>query len=223
MVSIVGRQPPESRPIGLISDVHGNFEALRAVLAEFARLDVGQVLVAGDLVLGGDAPLETWRALVAIEARCVRGLSDRALVEVDPDDLEPSSPEQSAKLEAFRRTRRALGDLVLEQLRRLPDELRVPLIDGSEVLLVHGSPADPTLEIGHDLCEDEVIERLADDPADVIVCGSTHVPLLWDVGAQRIINVGSVGAAPEGRVAHYGILRPSMSGPQLSLGHVTYG
>lgn len=222
MVSLIGRQPPEARPIGLISDVHGNLDALRAVLDELRRHDVGLVLAAGDHVLGGPAPLETWRALVAIEARCVRGLSDRALVEVDPDDLEASSPQEGERLEAFRKTRQALGDLVIEQLRRLPDQLRVPLIDGSEVLLVHGSPADPTLEIGHDLSEEELRERLADDPADVVVCGSTHVPFLWDVGPHRVINVGSVGAAPEGRVAHFGLLRPAMSGPQLSLGHVQY-
>lgn len=222
MVSVVGRQPPEARPIGLISDVHGNFEALRAVLGELARLDVGRILVAGDLVLGGPAPLETWRALAAAEARCVRGLSDRALVEVDPDELEPSSLEERARFDAFVRTRRALGDLVLEQLRRLPDQLRVPLIDGSEVLLVHGSPADPTAEIGHELSEEEVVARIADDPADVIVCGATHVPHLWEIGPQRVVNVGSVGAAPEGRVAHYGVLRPSMGGPQISLDHVMY-
>ncbi|MEM9070176.1 MAG: metallophosphoesterase family protein [Myxococcota bacterium] len=222
MVFSANEQPPEARPIGLISDVHGNLPALTAVLREFDREGVGRILVAGDLILGGDAPLETWRALVAAKAQCVRGLSDRALVEVDPDDVETSDPTEKKRLDAFRATRSALGELVLEQLRRLPETLRLPLIDGSELILVHGSPADSTLEIGHDLTEEEVRFRIADDPADIVVCGSTHVPVIWDLGDQRVINVGSVGMAPEGRVAHYGLLRPRMGGAELRLDHVEY-
>jgi predicted phosphodiesterase len=36
--------------LGLISDIHGNFEALKAVLAELDRLGVDKVFCLGDVV-----------------------------------------------------------------------------------------------------------------------------------------------------------------------------
>ena len=50
--------------MAFLSDVHGNLEALEAVLGELARRGVKDIYVAGDHLLGGEAPLEvfdTWR------------------------------------------------------------------------------------------------------------------------------------------------------------------
>lgn len=208
--------PPISTPVGFISDVHGNLPALEAVLEDLRAHDVQQVFVGGDLVLGGDQPLETWRLLERAKCQCVMGLSDKALVELDPDALKASTDEERARLDAFRRTRHALGDLVLERLRRLPESIRIPLIDGSEALLVHGSPADIALEISHDLSDDEIRMRLAGDPADIVFCGSSHVPFTRSIDDQRVVNVGTVGEPPEAmRIAHYAILRPRMGGPEI--------
>ncbi len=208
--------PPVSTPVGFISDVHGNLAALEAVLEDFRAHDVQQVFVGGDLVLGGEAPLETWRRLERAGCRCVKGLSDKALVEVDPDGLSASTDEEQARLDAFRNTRKALGELVLQQLRHLPETIRIPLIDGSEALLCHGSPADITLELSHDLSDDEMRIRLAGDPADIVFCGSSHVPFTRQIEEQRVVNVGTVGEPPEAmRVAHYAVLRPHMGGPEI--------
>ena len=87
--------------------------------------------------------------------------------------LVPIDDEQRRQARAFADTRAAIGDLVAERLRRLPDQLRIPLIDGREVLMVHGSPADINREISHDLSDEEVLALLDDDPADIVVCGST--------------------------------------------------
>ncbi|MBC7858370.1 MAG: metallophosphoesterase, partial [Burkholderiaceae bacterium] len=35
-----------------------------------------------------------------------------------------------------------------------------------------------------------------DDPADLVICGGSHVPFDRTVSGVRIINVGSVGEAP---------------------------
>jgi predicted phosphodiesterase len=104
----------------------------------------------------------------------------------------------------------------------LPEQQRIPLIDGREVLMVHGSPADSTREIGHDLTDDEILPLLDDDPADIIICGSTHVPFQRAVGEYHIVNVGSVGAAPEGQIAHYTILTPRMSNAEILQDWVSY-
>lgn len=213
---------PAASALGFVSDVHGNIEALEAVLAELARRDVSMIFACGDHLLGGGAPLETWRALQRVGARCIKGLSDHALATIDADDLSPHTDEETARADAFIETQAALGELVIEQLRRLPESLRVPLIDGREILVVHASPVDAGMEITHDMTDDELLAAIDDDPADVIVCGASHVQFRRDVEGVAVISVGSVGSALGERVAQFAVMRPRMDGLEVHLDHVAY-
>jgi len=187
-----------------ISDVHGHLDALRAVLATAERRAFHKLLVAGDLVFPGPEPLETWRRLSASGAVMVQGLTDRAVATIDPADLRPRSDHERERLDRMKTARDALGDLILQRIRRLPTHQRVPLEDGGELLLVHGSPADPGEPITHDMSDAEVNALIGDDTADIIVCGASHLPFDRLVGGVRVVNVGSVGEAPGAgpRVAH---------------------
>jgi len=187
-----------------ISDVHGQLDALRAVLATAERRAFHRLLVAGDLVFPGPEPLETWRRLSAAGAVMVQGLTDRAVATLDPASLRPRSDHERERLEQMKATRDALGDLILQRIRRLPTHQRVPLEDGGELLLVHGSPSDPGEALTHDMTDAEINALIADDTADVVVCGASHLPFDRLVGGVRIVNVGSVGEAPGTgpRVAH---------------------
>jgi len=213
---------PMNKPMALLSDIHGNLPALEEVLRWLTDREVTSLFVAGDILLGGDQPLEVWRRLRQAQAHCVRGLSDNALVSIDTRNLEAIGEEQKAKLERFIRTRAMIGDLVLKEVRSLPQTLRVPLIDGSEVVITHGAPTDPNAEISDDLRDEEMLALIGDDPADVVVCGATHVPFQRTIEGVHVINVGSVGAAPEGRFAHFTTLMPRMDGAQIEQHVVEY-
>lgn len=214
--------PPESGPIAFLSDLHGNLAAFDAVLNELDRLEVKRIYVAGDLLLGGDEPLAVWQRLRDLGAVCTCGLSDMALSSVDPSTLLPLDSEQRRQARIFAKTRAAIGDLVAARLRRLPEHQRIPLIDGREVLMVHGSPADNGREISHDLTDEEILPLLGDDPADIIVCGSTHVPFQRTLGEYHVVNVGSVGEAPEGGIAHYTVLTPRASDAEILQDWISY-
>jgi predicted phosphodiesterase len=179
-----------------ISDIHGHLDALRAVLATAERRSFHKLLVAGDIVFPGPEPLETWRRLTAAGATMVQGLSDRALATLDPAALHPRSDHEKERLDRMRAARDALGELILQRIRRLPTHQRIPLEDGGELLLVHGSPSDPGEPLTHDMSDQEINALLGDDPADVVVCGASHVPFDRMIGGVRIVNVGSVGEAP---------------------------
>jgi predicted phosphodiesterase len=213
---------PQSKPLAFFSDLHGNLAAFDAVLAELDRQGVETFFAAGDLLLGGDDPVGVFKRLQQRGVHCVRGPSDVALVELDPDVLKAANEEQAARLEVFAETRRSLGELALRTLSQLPDTIRIPLVDGREILVVHGSPADATVEMSHDLDDAELNALIADDPADFVICGGTHVPFQRDVEGVRIINVGSVGEAPEGRNAHYTVLTPRIEGTLVEQGFVEY-
>src|SRR5580698_4648708 len=93
-----------------ISDVHGDLDALRAVLATAERRSFHKLLVAGDLLFPGPEPLETWRRLNAAGAVLVQGLSDRALATLDPDAIEAHSEHERERLARLREIREALGE-----------------------------------------------------------------------------------------------------------------
>lgn len=197
-----------------ISDIHGHLGALRAVLATAERRGYQKLLVAGDLCFPGPEPLETFRTLQREQAICVQGVTDKALASMDAARLEElaSDPVQKAMARKFLEAQKAIGELVVERLRRLPTHHRIKLEDGRELLLVHGSPEDPTEPMSHDLDDDEILALIGDDPADVIVCGMSHTPFVREVSDITVINVGSVGEAPGGGVAHATFIESSAQG-----------
>lgn len=176
-----------------LSDIHGHADALAAVLATAERRGYDQILVAGDLCFPGPKPLETWRRLAHMKAICVQGAADRALATLDFDGIHATSDHERARLTRASEVKGELGELILLQLARLPRAHRVPLPNGGELMLVHGSPVDPLEPITHEMTDEEISGLLGDDPADIVVCGGSHVPFDRIVTGVRIINVGSVG------------------------------
>ena len=181
-----------------LSDVHGNADALAAVLATAERRGYDRILVAGDLCFPGPKPLDTWRRLMQEKATCVQGAGDRALATIDPAQIRARSEHERERLDRLSTIRRELGELILARIARLPPTVRLPLADGGELVIVHGSPADPLEPMTHDMSDEELGALLGDDPADLVVCGGSHVPFDRTVSGVRIINVGSVGEAISG-------------------------
>jgi len=206
-----------------ISDIHGHAAHLRQVLAFGNSQGCSVVLAAGDHCFPGPHPLETWKLLTVANAHCVQGISDLAVATLDPDDLPSPDAEHEQRITRLRDTQRELGDVVLSRLSRLPPSFRMSLEDGGELMLVHGSPVDPTAAITHDMSDDEVLALLGDEELDVVVCGGGHVPFERVVESTRIIAVGSVGESPTPGVAHAVILDTTSAGVdvrfvQLALG-----
>lgn len=202
---------PLSRPAAFCSDVQGNLSALEAVLAELAKRAVTDIYVAGNVVLGGAQPLETWMRLANIQARITQGPKDLATATVDPATLKASSEREKSLLAQFSTTREKLGEFVLQKLKRLPLQVRLPLLNGDELVMVHGSPGEPGTEFSHDLDDDEMLALVGDDPADIIVCGGALVPFERMVAGIRVVNVGVVHNDKQ-RTAHYTIITPRVDG-----------
>lgn len=208
--------------LAFFSDIHGRLDALQAVLSAAREAGAGAFYAAGDLVSRGPAPLEVWDLLQEAGVRCVRGTSDLALATLDPEKLRPTTEAEAAAKQDFLRARKALGELILMRLKRLPEAIRLELPDGTEVLVVHGSPRDPDEAITLDLSEDELEALVLNETADVVICGASHVPFVRALEGVQIVGVGSVGESPEGRVAHYTLLTATPEGPFIDQRWVEY-
>ena len=185
-----------------ISDIHGQFDALRQVLQEAEHWGYDQIVVCGDLCFPGPDPLGVWKTLVQRNALCVQGTSDKALSQLNPDKLQSLFPDKSDRIEQLRRVRRELGQVIVTRLGQLQTVARLPLESGHEMIVLHGSPMDPTEPFTFDQTDEEMMALVGDDPADIIVCGGSHSPFQRQIGDLRIVGVGSVGEAPTVGVAY---------------------
>lgn len=195
-----------------VSDIHGHAAALRAVLREAEALGFDQLVACGDLCFPGPEPLEVWKILVQHRALCTQGVGDRALAAIDPEKLSATGEAERARIDRLRKAHRELGEIIVARLGQLPPIARLPIESGHTMLVVHGSPADPTEPFDLGMTDDEMIALLGDEPGDIIVCGGSHVPFDRTVADVRIVNVGSVGEAPSGDHAAAAIITTSQLG-----------
>jgi predicted phosphodiesterase len=206
-----------------LSDIHGHAHALSAVLATAERRGYGRIVVAGDICFPGPQPLLTWQRLTQLKALMVQGVGDRALATVDASALRPRDEFERDRLRRLLEVREELGSQLLRRLAKLPQIIRQPLEGGKQLAVVHGSPTDPLEPMTHDMDDATLANMLGDDPADVVLCGGSHVPFdrvvlrsaparlpdrPVDLDAEpiatktavpvetRVINLGSVGEAP---------------------------
>lgn len=200
-----------------LSDIHGNKEALDAILKEGDLLGFDQIVVCGDICYPGTGALAVWQTLVKRRALCVQGLGDRALASVDPDAIPAQSAEAKEKLERLRAIRAELGELILAHMKKLPSMARLPLESGHTMLVVHGSPGDPTETLTRDMTEEELVARLGDEPGDLVICGSSHEQFDGIVADVRIASVGSVGEAPGGTHAYGAIVESNQGGFDVTM------
>jgi predicted phosphodiesterase len=142
------------------------------------------------------------RRVLEEKAVCVQGLVDRAIATIDPTRVRAATADQKIRIERLVKAKHELGELIVARLGKLPPTARLPLESGDELVVVHGSPADPSEPFTADMTDDELRALVGDDPADIIVCGGSHVPFHRQLDGTHIINVGSVGEAPGGKTAH---------------------
>jgi predicted phosphodiesterase len=176
-------------------DIHGNLDALEAVLADPRVSDAHAIVVGGDVVPGAFAS-DCLALLHAQELplHWVRGNGEREVAEAAAGATDPASvpPDALAELTAAV-SARALGSELSAWLGTLPTTVE---LDG--VLYCHATPRR----------DDEMLTRISPAPrwADalggvectLVVAGHTHQQDDRLVGAVRFVNAGSVGLPYEG-------------------------
>lgn len=118
---------------GILSDIHSNFDALTAVVAELDGLEVDQLICLGDIVGYGPSPNECCDLLQERACICIAGNHDEAAV----SDTPPESFNALAS-QAILWTRSQLTGANRSYLAALPREREFGSFD-----VVHGAPGFP--------------------------------------------------------------------------------
>ncbi len=159
----------------IISDIHGNFDALTVVMADIAARGVDSIFCLGDIVGYGPNPVE---CLDAVRKKCERtilGNHDQAAL-FDPDGFNPLA------LQAIYWTRTQIengpgSDEDFDQRWGFLGDLPPRYAEG-EYLYVHGSPREPTNEyvFPEDSYDDRKMTALFGRIERYCFQGHTHIP-----------------------------------------------
>jgi diadenosine tetraphosphatase ApaH/serine/threonine PP2A family protein phosphatase len=197
----------------IISDVHGNLEALQAVLDHIAQYAVETIYCLGDTVGYGPNPRECLDLVMGCRVTLL-GNHDQAAL------FDPSNFNEKAE-NAIKWTRSQLETPVpdreaMERRWEFLAELPRTYRDG-DLLLVHGSPRNPVNEyiFPEDIYNERKMEALFRLVDRYCFQGHTHVPGIFTEslqflspedadyeyrldGSKMLCNVGSVGQPRDG-------------------------
>jgi putative phosphoesterase len=176
----------------VLYDIHGNIDALEAVLADRRAAGPDAVVVGGDAVPGpfSAAVLDRLEA-VEVPTHCIRGNGERETAAAVDATSRPAADDLAAVTAAM--TASQLGADRARTLGELP--LTVTL-DG--VLYCHATPRADDEMVTRASTLERYAEVLAGVDASVVVAGHTHQQDDRMVGAVRFVNAGSVGLPYEG-------------------------
>jgi putative phosphoesterase len=188
--------------VAILSDVHGNANALDEVRKAIRKEKPDAVMIAGDLVLNGPEPAAAVDAIREIEADgaiVVQGNTDVAVADFDYSAAFPwlTDGVPDTYRAAAEWAHDELGDDRLAWLRRLPSERRLRLED-TMFLVCHASPGSQTQGFDQALDPSVILERVSRTDARVVCCGHTHLPEVRDLGWKLIVNDGSAGYVFDG-------------------------
>ena len=176
--------------IAIISDVHGNYEALRALPDGYDEL-----WVLGDLVNYGPEPGAVVDLVKVNSTVVVCGNHDHSL----GFDVDPRCGARYQKMADI--TRRYTASVLKKEqrdfLRRLPLKLELKRGD-TRFYLCHAKPSDPLYSYCEEQSE-EWIKELDQVKTEVLLVGHTHIPFIRQIGNRMVVNPGSLGQPKNGQ------------------------
>jgi putative phosphoesterase len=164
--------------IGIISDIHGNYEALQTVLAQLDKFNIKDIYCLGDVVGYYTQVNECCDELKLRNIPCLMGNHDWYMASGG------FCPRSKSVNDCLSYQRKVITDENIEWLKTFPVQKFV-----GDLHMVHGGWADPIDEYLFEPCE----EYFSKIKGKAFISGHTHIQLLQKYSDKMYCNPGSVG------------------------------
>ena len=201
--------------IGVISDIHSNYDALQAVLSAMGDHDA--LVCLGDLVGYGAQPNEVVSEIRSLRPKAiVMGNHDHAISTGDTSGFVQHA------VQAVEWTRKNISPENLSYVASLRAKATCT-IDGTKIALAHGSPRDPLNEYVYPDTAEFILRSLVEESGGtILLLGHSHVPFVRKFDSMLLGNPGGVGQPRDGDArASYAILEP-FAEPEFHIHRVVY-
>ena len=187
--------------VAVISDIHGNYDALVKVLEECKERNIEKYLFLGDYVGYYYEPKKVWDKICQLNGIKIKGNHEDLL----KDSLTSKVRMRQIKDKYGIGHQLAQNQLVeeeIEKLYSLPEKKRIQ-IKNFNFELNHGSPWDQNAYLYPDT-DPQIFEKANHSEIDFVLVGHSHYPFIKKLSHSTIINPGSVGQnRQEGGVANW--------------------
>lgn len=192
--------------VAVLGDIHGNFDALEAVLKDMRSAQTDAVIVLGDILFYGDEPQRCFEVIEHLNPLVwIRGNTDNWLIEIG-NNFSPQSVKEERILNEYKRVLPLLSPEAREKVTSLNLKQEISLWE-KRLLCVHGSDRKVNEAIGTMMSAEELQALAERIVADILLCAHTHIPFSASVNGKLIINAGSVGLPADGTDACWCMLR----------------
>ena len=180
--------------IAILSDIHGNTTALKAVLSDAKRQEATEYWLLGDIFLPGPGENDLLALLKDLPITAtVRGNWDDCVLEALDGQYGLEDPQEVQLLRLTQFLMERMDPETIVWLRSLP-MLEKKEVDGLCFSLSHNLPNKNyggDLSVGNNT---DKFDQLLDEETDVAVYGHVHKQLLrYGSQGQQIINSGTIG------------------------------
>jgi len=210
--------------IAIISDIHGNMEALEAVIDDINKQNADKIFILGDLAMAGPEPARTVDYIMELvknkDVTIIQGNTDEMIAKYAGKPHDPYLPPNEIMAEALKYAQKVLNKEQIDYLAGLPEKLSFK-IGELHILLVHGSPRKNNEDILPAQDVEKIREIIKDTSEDLIFCGHTHLPAGYQIDKQTVVNTGSVGRPfTEAPQACYALMEyQDLSGKSFEISH----
>ncbi|MEQ8217967.1 MAG: metallophosphoesterase family protein [Arenibacter sp.] len=176
--------------IAVISDIHGNYDALVAVLKKAKKEKVEHLLILGDIVGYYYHPDKILELFSEWSFDMIKGNHENIL----EDLIANPSLGEIIRLKYGSGHNEAINKLTKQQLAflRSLSETKSVQFDEVSILMCHGSPWSNDFYIYPD-CENETILKCDSKEHDFVLIGHSHYAFAIKNANSILINPGSVG------------------------------
>ncbi len=207
--------------LAFISDIHGNANALDAVLVDIKERNVDQVYVLGDICYRGPEPQRSLNLVRSLTTEVIKGNADEWVVRgVNQSEVPDRALDMMNKERDWICSQ--LNEESIEYLRSLPTELTIEQ-NGFKIHAFHATP-ESLFEVVLPSENDETLTtKMMANEADLYIYAHIHRPYIRYIKGKCIMNIGSVGLPFDGvKKASYAIVDLSESSVQTSIVRVGY-
>jgi diadenosine tetraphosphatase ApaH/serine/threonine PP2A family protein phosphatase len=205
----------DSQPVkAIVSDIHGNLEALTAVLEDIQSRGIEEIVCLGDVVGYGPAPLECLKVARGFKLSILGNHEEAVLFRAGSKDFRVKA---EMAIEWTKKQLFEVDTLGAQESLKFLHSLQETVLEDN-VLYVHGSPRQPLRDYVYpkDIRNEPKMQEIFGHFEKSCFCGHTHLPGVFQddltfihpedlpmgvylTGKEKVmVNVGSVGQPRDG-------------------------
>ncbi|WP_077624609.1 metallophosphoesterase family protein [Sediminibacillus massiliensis] len=183
--------------IAFLSDIHGNADALEAVLEDINKKQADKIYVLGDIAYRGPEPKRSIAQIQSLNTTVIKGNADEWVVRgVQRGEVPDQALALMQKEQAW--TVSQLEEKDIDYLSGLPDQATFTE-SGVTFHLFHATPDSLFDVVLPDADEEKIATTfMQKETADVYLYGHIHKAYIRYLNGRTVINTGSVGLPFDG-------------------------